>query len=101
MAQKADKPLVAIPPRGNKGAASAVAQVQPAKAPKSINKTVRRGVGIKESTFAEIEKIARDEGLNVNAVMRFGLEYFIEHYQDGEAKSALKKRTVTHKTISR
>jgi hypothetical protein len=68
--------------------------------PRSTDKTVRRGVGIKSSTWDEVQRISAGEGLTDNAVMRFAIEYFVEQYKAGPAKSALKARKVTRSALS-
>lgn len=68
--------------------------------PRSTDKTVRRGVGIKTSTWEEVQRISSGEGLTDNSVMRFAVEYFVEQYKAGPAKSALKARKVTRSALS-
>jgi hypothetical protein len=92
------KPEIEIK-RGSKGAAGNMPS-QPARPSRSIDRTVRRGVGIKSSTWDEIQRISDAEGLADNAVMKFAIEYFVEHYNAGPAKKALQGRKVTRQALS-
>ena len=53
-------------------------------APQDIIKA--RGVGLKLSEWAELEKIAGELGMTLHAVTAYGVKYFLKAYQEGKIK---------------
>ena len=49
----------------------------------ATGRTIPTSVGLKESELAMINAIAEENQVARNAIMRFGLRYFLEHYQAG------------------
>ena len=47
-------------------------------------RTISVGVGLKESEVAMLDRIAGDLGVARNALMRYGLRYFLTAYLAGE-----------------
>src|SRR5262245_54277678 len=50
-----------------------------------------RGVGLKASEWAELEKIAKDSGSKVNTVAAYAIRYFLKDYRSGKIKMEAKK----------
>jgi len=51
-----------------------------------------RGVGLKKSEWAELEKIAAELGdMTLHAVTAYGVRYFLKQYQAGKIKPETKK----------
>lgn len=50
-----------------------------------------RGVGLKISEWAELEKIAGDLGLTLHAVSVYAMKYFLKQYQAGKIKPETKR----------
>jgi hypothetical protein len=50
-----------------------------------------RGVGLKSSEWAELEKIAQDAGLKPHAVAAYAIRYFLKDYRAGKIKPQAKK----------
>jgi hypothetical protein len=61
--------------------------------PKEKDKTEPRGVGLKQSEWEIIDKIADEFGDSVtsHAVTAFGLRYFLKQYQAGEVEIPVKQ----------
>lgn len=74
-------------------------QPAPAKT-RTKDKVITRGVGIKQSLLAELEKIAKEQDIAVNSLSRFALEYFVTEYKQGTARQKLEARKKTKSTIS-
>ncbi len=60
-----------------------------AKKPDDIIKP--RGVGLKQSEWEELEKIADDTGLKLHAVAAYAIRYFIKAYREGKIKPQARK----------
>lgn len=50
-----------------------------------------RGVGLKESEWAELEKIAAELSMTLHAVSAYGVRYFLKAYQAGKIKPETKR----------
>ncbi len=58
---------------------------------RSDDKIRARGVGMKESEWAELEKIAKEIGVTVHAAASYGIKYFMRDYKAGKIKTQTKK----------
>lgn len=56
------------------------------------DKTEPRGVGLKQSEWAIIDKIADDLGVTGHAVTAWGLRYFLKRYQAGKIEIPVSKQ---------
>ena len=50
-----------------------------------------RGVGLKESEWAELQKVADELGTNLHAVTAYGVRYFLKAYKAGKIKPETKE----------
>ena len=50
-----------------------------------------RGVGLKESEWAELQKVAKELGTNLHAVTAYGVRYFLKAYKAGKIKPETKE----------
>ncbi len=50
-----------------------------------------RGVGLKASEWAELEKIANDSGIKLHAVTAYAIRYFLKEYRAGKIKPQARK----------
>jgi hypothetical protein len=50
-----------------------------------------RGVGLKQSEWVELEKIAEGLELTPHAVAVYGVRYFLKAYQEGKIRTQAKK----------
>jgi hypothetical protein len=50
-----------------------------------------RGVGLKQSEWAELEKIAQDAGMKPHAVAAYAVRYFLKDYHAGKIKPEKKE----------
>ncbi len=53
-----------------------------------------RGVGLKESEWAEIEQIADDLGVKPYAVAAYGIRYFLKAWHEGKIKTETRKTLI-------
>jgi len=51
--------------------------------PPDVDRTLPVGVGLKQSELRELDAIARELGIARNALMRYGLAYFLREYRAG------------------
>jgi hypothetical protein len=58
---------------------------------KSQDRISARGVGLKASEWAELEKIADDAGIKPHAVAAYAIRYFLKDYRAGKIKPQAKK----------
>ena len=63
-------------------------------AKKTDDKIIARGVGLKESEWAELQKVADEQSTNLHAVTAYGVRYFLKEYKAGKVKIK-QKNTVT------
>lgn len=50
-----------------------------------------RGVGLRQSEWTELEKIADDSGIKLHAVTAYAIRYFLKDYRAGKIKPQAKK----------
>ena len=55
------------------------------------DKIQARGVGLRQSEWAEIERIAAEVGTTPHAIAAYGLRYFMKDYRAGKIKTQAKK----------
>ena len=55
------------------------------------DKIQARGVGLKQSEWAVLEKIAGDLEITPHAVAAYGVRYFLKAYKEGKIKTETKK----------
>lgn len=58
---------------------------------KSQDKISARGVGLKASEWAELEKIAEEIGITPHAAAAYGIKRFMKDYKAGKIKTQTKK----------
>lgn len=57
----------------------------------SNDKIQARGIGLKLSEWAEVDKIASELEITPHAVTSYGVRYFLKAYQEGKIKPHTKK----------
>ena len=57
----------------------------------SQDKIQARGVGLKQSEWAELENAAKELGVTPHAVLQYGIRYFMRDYRAGKIKPQSKK----------
>ncbi len=50
-----------------------------------------RGIGLKQSEWGEVDKIAAELGITPHAVASYGVRYFLKAWDDGKIKPQVKK----------
>ena len=55
------------------------------------DKIQARGVGLKQSEWAELEQIARQMDTTPHAIAAYGIRYFLKDYRAGKIKPQSKK----------
>ena len=59
------------------------------KKPKDIIEA--RGVGLKQSEWAQLEKISKELGVSLHSVTAYGVRYFLKAYQAGKITPETRK----------
>jgi hypothetical protein len=60
-------------------------------AKKSDDKISSRGVGLKASEWAVLEKLANELDTTPHAIAAYGIRYFLKAYDEGRIKPQLRK----------
>jgi hypothetical protein len=51
------------------------------------DKIQARGIGLKGSEWAEVEKIAAQLDTTTHAILTYGVRYFLKHWREGKIKT--------------
>jgi hypothetical protein len=58
---------------------------------KSEDRVRAHGIGLKDSEWSELEKIAAEIGVTTHAAAAYGIKYFMRDYKAGKIKTQTKK----------
>ncbi len=92
MARKApDMSGLFAPTDPQPGAAEVPSSARSAPAAEPVDRTLPVGVGLKQSELRELDAIARELGIARNALMRYGLAFFLREYRAGRAEVVIER----------
>jgi hypothetical protein len=60
---------------------------------KNIDHVIAKGVGLRQSEWDELTRIANEHGLNTHLLAVFGLRYFLQQHRQGKVELPVETQT--------